>query len=470
MAVSFGSYVSVPPVTYAPLRHWIPLRCRIFLSSGPARGHAAVLVLGRTLLAALLAAPLVAQTPGGSDVPNGSLVEQILVTGLNRVQEAVVLRQMKSQVGGMYSDSNVDKDREQLDRMGVFSRIIIETHPGANGVILQVDLKETSPYLVFPAIGVTAEQGITAGVGLKSTNFLRSGANLSSAVRFGGATEFEIIVASPWKPRKSWWWKSEYFLRDRFNPLDDFQEFSNELNVDIGRQVNDRLRVSGSFRFLSVKSDVSGITLSPTNRDVIPGLGVVAEYDSRDSRTNAKRGWWNSVDATKNGIAGDGNYWTFNFDVRRYQLLSGRHDLAMFSLLTLQTGTVGTDIPIHEDFHIGGTNTLRGWDIDARHGKDQWLNTLEYRYELFKVHDYSIKGFNFYSGIQLAVFADAGSAWNVKEELTNNFIGGAGFGIRWIIPYVDFVRLDFGFGQSNKGVIAHFGILEKAVYERRRVR
>ena len=48
MAVSFGSYVSVPPVTYAPLRHWIPLRCRILLSSGPARGHAAVLVLGRT--------------------------------------------------------------------------------------------------------------------------------------------------------------------------------------------------------------------------------------------------------------------------------------------------------------------------------------------------------------------------------------------------------------------------------------
>ena len=98
---------------------------------------------------------------------------------------------MKSQVGGMYSDANVDKDREQLDRMGVFSRIIIETHPGANGVILQVDLKETSPYLVFPAIGVTAEQGITAGVGLKSTNFLRSGANLSSAVRFGGATSLK---------------------------------------------------------------------------------------------------------------------------------------------------------------------------------------------------------------------------------------------------------------------------------------
>ena len=411
-----------------------------------------------------------AQSPQGLDALDGKVVEQILVQGLRKVQEPVVLRQMKSKVGEQYSASNVAKDRERLDRMALFSKIAIEALSGANGVILRVELKETAPYFPYPAIGVTAEQGLTVGGGLKSTNFLATGANLSTAARFGGATEVDTLAFSAWRPQRSWWWKADYFLRDRNNELDNFQEFSNELDFQAGRQLTDRMRVGTRFHYLSLKSDISGITLSPANYDHIPGLGIVVEYDSRDSWTNPKRGWWNSVDATANGLGADGNYLTFNIDVRRYQPLSGRHGLALSSLLTLQTGTVGKDIPIHADFHIGGTNSVRGWNINARHGKDQWLNTFEYRYDLVKLRDFSVHGLNFYAGVQLAAFADAGSAWNEGEEFSRNFIGGAGFGIRLIVPYVNLVRVDFGFGQSGQGMIPHFGVLEKAVYQRRRVR
>jgi outer membrane protein assembly factor BamA len=142
----------------------------------------------------------------------------------------------------------------------------------------------------------------------------------------------------------------------------------------------------------------------------------------------------------------------------------------MNSLLTLQTGTVGVEIPIHEDFHIGGTNSLRGWNIDARHGKDQFLNTMEYRFDLLKVRGHSFKGFNYYYGVQLDAFGDTGTAWNTNEEFTKNFIAGGGFGVRVIVPYVSVIRIDFGFGQANQGMITHFGIMDKAVYERRRVR
>ena len=237
-----------------------------------------------------------------------------------------------------------------------------------------------------------------------------------------------------------------------------------------GSQVTDRLRLGGRFHFLTLKSDKTGITLSPDNLDITPGLGVTAEYDSRDSWNNPKRGWLNSVDATGNGFGADGRYWTFNFDVRRYQPLSERHSVALFTLLTLQTGAVGVDLPVHEVLHIGGTNSMRGWKINARQGKDQWLNTFEYRYDLLKVRDLSIKGHNFYAGVQLAAFVDSGSAWNQGEEFSKNFIGGAGFGIRLLVPYVKLVRLDIGFGQSGASMIPHFGVLEKAVYQRRRVR
>jgi outer membrane protein assembly factor BamA len=431
---------------------------------------AAALALSWLLLAGLLSSTLFAQTPADSTVLEGSTIEQIQVVGLNRVREPVVLRQMKSQAGGVYSDASVAKDLEQLDRMGLFSGVEIEASRGSSGVILRVKLKETTPYFPYPAISVTAEQGVTAGIGVKSTNFFGSGANVSIAARAGGADEFEVLANSPWRPRKSWWWKTEYFLRDRYNSFDDFQELSNELDLQTGRQITNRLRLGGRFHYLAVKSDLPGKTLSPTNLDQTPGLGVVAEFDSRDSWTYARRGWWNSVDATKNGLGADGNYWTFNFDIRRYEHLTGRHGLAFFSLLTLRTGTLGIDIPTHEEFHIGGTNSLRGWELDSRNGKNQWLNTLEYRYDLLNVHGHSFKGFNYYYGMQLAAFLDTGTAWNTNGEFTSNYIRGWGFGIRLIVPYVNVIRIDFGFGQPDRGMMSHIGILEKAVYERRRVR
>jgi outer membrane protein assembly factor BamA len=456
MAISSGGELPLPPVKSALHRRWSLLRLRIS-STG-------------FLLVILHSSTLFAQAPAGPSLQDGTRVEQILVVGLNRVQEPVVLRQMKSQAGGLYSESNVARDYERLDRMGLFSGIAIKAAPGANGVILTVTLKETSPYFVYPAISVTGEQGITIGAGLKSTNFLGTGASVSIAARGGGATEFEVLLASAWRPRGTWWWKSDYFLKDRLNELDDFHEFSNELDFQAGRQITNRLRVGGRFHYLAVKSDEPAITLSASNLDQIPGLGAVAEYDSRDSWTNARLGWLNSVDALFNRLAFDEQYWTFNVDIRRYQPLYGRHGLAMNSLLTVQTGTVGMEIPIHEDFHIGGTNSLRGWNIDARHGKDQWLNTLEYRFDLLKVRGHSFKGFNYYYGVQLDAFGDAGTAWNTNEEFNRNFIAGGGFGIRVIVPYVNVIRIDFGFGQANEGMISHVGIMDKAVYERRRVR
>ena len=425
----------------------------------------------RALAVAFLVTLVQVQISLASGELEGKTVEKIIVEGLHRVQQATVLRQMKSKVGEQHTAFNVAKDRERLDRMAIFSKIAIESRPSlTNGVILHVELKETLPYLPYPAFSVTAEQGLTIGGGLKSTNFLGTGASLATAARFGGATEFEVLAFSPWRPQGSWWWTTNYFLRDRKNKLDNFQEFSHEVDLLGGRQLTDQLRIGGRFHYLSVKSDILGITLSPTNHDTIPGLGLVAEYDSRNSWTNPKRGWWSSLDSTANGLGAGSNYSTFNFDVRRYQPLSARHGLAIFSLLTLQTGVVGTDIPVHQDFHIGGTNSLRGWKINARHGKNQWLNTFEYRYDLVKVRDFSIKGQNFYAGVQLAAFADSGSAWNTGEEFGRNFIGGGGFGIRLIVPYVNLVRIDFGFGQSGQGMIPHFGVLEKAVYQRRRVR
>ena len=68
-----------------------------------------------------------------------------------------------------------------------------------------------------------------------------------------------------------------------------------------------------------------------------------------------------------------------NVDVRRYQRLAVGTVLVATSLLTLQSG--GPDVvPSYTDFSLGGSNTVRGWGFNARRGKNQFINSLEYRY------------------------------------------------------------------------------------------
>jgi outer membrane protein assembly factor BamA len=222
-----------------------------------------------------------------------------------------------------------------------------------------------------------------------------------------------------------------------------------------------------------VKSETDGITLSPSNADCIPGLNFFIRYDSRNLRSAPHSGWWSEFGLGKSGefLGGNGNFWTYTFDVRRYQPIADRHGLDFFSLSTLRTGTVGTDIPVYLQYDLGGANTIRGWTLGASKGKSQFINTIQYRYDLVKRRPFKIKGFSLYAGLRVAVFSDFGIAWNDGSEFTyDNFIAGIGVGVRLLIPFVDVIRIDFAWGERGEGLRNYFAVEPKPDRQRRRVR
>ena len=159
--------------------------------------------------------------------------------------------------------------------------------------------------------------------------------------------------------------------------------------------------------------------------------------------------------------------------MRRYFELAGaRRSLAFYSLLTLTTGEVGATIPIHQDYHIGGTNSVRGWPLDSRRGKNQWLNTAEFWWLVVPRSAYRAAFFRFSMGLQLAAFFDFGTAWNDSEEFKRNWIAGGGLGARLIIPQVVMIRFDLAVGKLEPDfrVAFEFGFDEKAWAQKLRVR
>jgi hemolysin activation/secretion protein len=145
--------------------------------------------------------------------------------------------------------------------------------------------------------------------------------------------------------------------------------------------------------------------------------------------------------------------------------------LALFSLLTLTTGTLGQDVAVWQQFSVGGANSIRGWELGERSGKNQFLNTLEYRYNFLQPRPFRVLGISLYLGAQLAAFADLGYVWNEASEFQpGKFLGGAGFGLRLIVPYVGLTRLDLAWGQPGMSVRLCVGSYEKPVRQRERVR
>lgn len=415
---------------------------------------------------------LAAEVPG--EAYYGKPLKEIRFCGVRFTDLKILTRELASKVGQPYLRENAERDFAMLDKLDLFSRLSIEPKLEGEDVVLEIQVKEIFPYLPFFSYEVTDENGFAGGPGLQSVSMFGQDVFLTGSARFGGATNINVFLENPWFAGNHLSYRIEFYQRQRFNQLDLFNETSTELYLRIGSYLGQRGRVGGLFNFQSIKSDSVGRTLSANNKDVVPTLGCFLGYDSRDLWSDPHTGWLNELEVSKSGgfIGGDSDFWRIQADVRRYIPIMKRHTLALFSLTTLTTGTMNQDIALWQDFSLGGTNSVRGWELDSRRGKSQLISTAEYRVTVLEPKVLTVPfGLSFDIGLQLALFGDVGLAWNQGSEFKmSNAIGGYGAGLRFLVPFVNMFRFDFAKGESGKRFSVHIGAFAKAVAQRFRVR
>jgi outer membrane protein insertion porin family len=406
----------------------------------------------------------------------GKLIKEIRIEGLKRTKEYIVTRELISKVGEPLRQENLATEKQRLELLDIFSDIRIEPEVVDGEIILHYIFVETFPILPSVSLKITDENGISAGGGIKSPNLLGKDIFFSGRALFGGSKEAEIWVENPWVTGNHLGYKLEYYHLSRDNLITDSSETANEFYLRVGSWIGRHGRIGGSLESINIESDKPGTTLSPDGLDKTTRLGFYLGYDNRDAFTDTRRGWWNEIAISGNFklFANSSKFAQVDLDIRRYQPLPywDRHTLFISSLATLRTGQVGRDIAPWQVFGLGGTNTVRGWDFASRRGKNQFINTLEYRITLIEprlIHlPFKIK---YRGGIAFAVFGDVGIAWdNPQEFRAENFIGGVGAGIRLLLPIVGVLRVDVGWGQQGQGIFLHIGAFEKPVMTRRRVR
>jgi outer membrane protein insertion porin family len=402
----------------------------------------------------------------------GRTVTGIRIEGNRTTREYIITRELETRAGQPFVFATFAADLQRLENLGLFAETRVVPEADGEGVRLAITLREMPPILVFPSFLYTEENGFSYGGALSALNLTGRGMSLSARAYFGGTTQRWARFSDPWISGNHF--SFEFFggKRDRADTLNGFEEDSWEFSPKVGTWLGRHGRLQGSVSLFEMKSDVAGKTLDPDNEDKFLRLGTIIGYDTRDAWRDPRHGWKNELELIYS--AGAGNFWTMNLDLRRYQPVGKRQHVLLSTLLTLQSGTVGVDVPGYLTYYLGGANTIRGYSIEelgpALHGKNQFLATAEYNFNLLPLARRDIFKWAYSLGLQLALFSDLGTAWSESDEFTaNRFRAGVGAGVRLLAPGAEQVRFDFGWSEAG-GFQFHFASGTKPANQRQRLR
>jgi outer membrane protein assembly factor BamA len=404
-----------------------------------------------------------------ADPLDGLVVREVRITGLRNLPPDMVERHLATRPGEPFRRATLQSDQRRLDELRLFTKVLLEPRLENDGVVLQVEATETLRLLPVVVIRVTDENGLSAGPGLRGINLLGRGWQTSVSARFGGETGVAATVDATTITPGTWTRHAGFTYSKRENTLYDFDEIATSVDARVGRNWAHGVRTGVTGELLSIDTGNSGVSLSADGTDVITTLGGFVTVDTLDSSTDPRAGTWAEFEVDR--LFGDAASWTLILDGRRYQRLSARHGLGLFSLATFQTGEVGTGLPDYLQFDLGGANSVRGWSLGSRRGRSQFIGTFEYTYVAQPVRAFTVAGLNLYAGLQIVAFADLGkTSSDDSDDKPDSAIDGYGAGLRLLVPFVDVIRVDVAWGEPGRGATAYFSVSLKAARQRQRVR
>jgi outer membrane protein assembly factor BamA len=327
-------------------------------------------------------------------------------------------------------------------------------------------------WIPWVGFSYTEEDGFSAGPKVSALNLKGRAVSLGARAYFGGADQYSARLTWPWITGNHLSFDFYGARLNRYDSLNEFEETSYEFSPTVGTYFGEHGRLAGKFSLFQMKSDLPGKTLSPDDHDVLPRLGGSIGWDTRDSWRFPSRGWNNELAFWR--TFGDASFWSMDLDLRRYIRLGRTHRILVSSLTSLQTGTVGEDVPQYLMYRMGGANSIRGYAIDelgrTLYGKNQMIGTVEYSFNVMPLRRWDIWKFALRMGLDAAFFTDAGIAWSEPRDLSmRRARAGLGGGLRLLVPGSEMVRFDLGWSPEG-GFHFHFASGSKPVAQRQRIR
>ncbi len=406
------------------------------------------------------------------------LVQSIQIAGNKRTSSEVILSFLSFRSGDHINEIQLEKDKRRLEDSHFFKEVTVYTQPGTERgqVILYIEVKErTWPYFQFKGGFSELDGWYISPLGVRFDNLLGHG-NYGGIEFFIGdrLTSLDISYQQPDFFHSNIDFRFLLYSRSRqFVHYQEGQKFLQRVdNGGMGLRLNSTL---GLMKYLWFDFILESFTAAdemwkagkkdqkidvPVSLQFFSGTNRIGRFvvsynvDTRDHTAYPRHGFWGSLafDQVQTRHAVFENYRKLIFDLRGYQEITHHWVLAIRTKLAV----ANENTPFYDRFYLGGPNSLRGY-------ADRSLNPIEYASHLvqssaelrFPLTQHKIPH-HFLTGI---LFYDIGQAWSEPDSFDRNkFHSSLGYGLRFRLPFIGLLRLDFAYPIPTYDLMVHLSL------------
>lgn len=401
--------------------------------------------------------------PANSEPFTNQTVKSIEIIGNKRTKNRVILEELTFKTGEILSEFDIDKSRQNLMNLELFSKVRIDKIEAENkrDIKIKVYVKEKWSILPLPVASRHSDGDLKLGLQYEDFNLGGRAHYLKARYYKKWANDAEDKLGSHYSAR----WTARNFLKRNITFEPSFKR-GDELDETYEEgQVVSKYKIKNKFYSLNLSKDygnkVFGVGYSYGDRDHTYLEGRTQEHD--DTRTRAIRlsaglGTVNnlghylfdgsrldlSVSYSHETMGSSNNSVTYTAGLSRFIPIDGKN-IAYRILAGYGTGGGVRGVEIG----TGGSTSIRGYEKGEFEGNRMIQFNSEYRYPITE---------KYWGGV---VFLDGGNAWKKEDSIDMGDINwSAGLGLRLFIKKLvkGVGRLDVAYNMERSEYKAYLGV------------
>ena len=396
-------------------------------------------------------------------------ISDIEIIGLSKTKLYIVKREIQQPINSPLDSSIVKFDRNRIFNLGLFDEVNWKLIPLEDGsAVLQFSLIESInrlPPLILPSYD--EEKGWSLRGVYLIKNYQGKNRTIELNGSIGAHKKIQLLFSDPWIYGNHvsflMYIANNSYKHLFLNRVVDI----NTIRMDLGKWYGEKIKVrfSPSFTKRVYTNDIDTLSYNY----FMASLKFI--YDSRDIYWHPRKGI-KLINKFSPRI-GENEFFIWDQSYSIYlPIFDFQHNITFAMNLTVKKKWgYKDDIWLT---YLGNSYNVRGWNlpelindnlnsVNYRFGHEYIFSTMELRKLIIPKHR-SRRGI--LNGLGIVSFVDGGFIFNKWSNINQeNFIGGAGFGIRIPIPMLESIRIDLGWGYKNKkfnnNPVWHFAIQQK---------
>ena len=378
-------------------------------------------------------------------------INEIKLSGNEKTKDYVILREIDLEQGQVLNINEVRSASRNIYQLNYFTDINPELErigEDSNEVNVIFNLTEKKTGNFNFGGGYSSRDGWFGFVKVNESNLGGNGQTIGFNYQFGKNDYYNFNFYEPYllgNPTSFGFNVYDKYeqgqLKDEDPPI-DFERRTTGGSVTLGHDILYDWRGSLRYKIENIDTVYDSNSLADSEFS-LRSVTFTVEKNTTNLPYNPTSGKNDSfsIEHAGNFLGGDADFTKYNFDLRRYYPgFAGEQSWA----LRLRGGYSTGVLPESEKYALGGSESLRGYELYSFNGDHTLLTQIEYRMP-------------FWDNLTGVIFVDAGQTWDDNENIVLDDLNyGKGLGVRINTP-IGQIRLDYGWDDEQKGT-THFSL------------